>query len=578
MGVRKSSRSLTDDEKKRFTEALDEVNAAGLQGVIAEFARLHKSLFDLGIHRSSHFLPWHREFVVRFERRLQAVDASVSIPYWDASSDQNPSDLLFWGNNYLKRFDAEWGLGRRFLVGRVELAGTSRVEGNQGRNDYVSFRTELEDVIHNPCHNWIGGAVTGTDSPLDPAFFLIHAWIDLLWARWQRAHPNAPFVSSGTGRGLTDPMPGWADRTPASVLNHRALGYSYDIEGDSLDQDVGSRVKNTQDGRLEVFVRQRNGQVHHIWQIAPSGGWSSWASLGGTQGGIPVVIRNVDGRLEVFTRSSDDNGLIHHIWQTAPNNGWSSWESLGGQRGRGTPAVALNANGRVEVFGRVEADDQLRHAWQTTPGGTWSSWESLGGALAGDPVVAQNTDGRLEVFARGTDGLIHRIWQTAPSDGWSQWESIGGPMGGAPDAPVIGRNLDGRLEVFTRDHQGKLHHRWQTAPGNGWSDWHTRGGPLSWNPAVFLNRDGRMEVFARLTDGLVRHIRQTTPNNGWSADEPLGGPQHGGDMVPARNADGRMELFTSDSTSQALHHIRQTTPNNGWSTWESLGGPSPLHW
>ena len=51
--------------------------------------------------------------------------------------------------------------------------------------------------------------------------------------------------------------------------------------------------------------------------------------------------------------------------------------------------------------------------------GTWSSWESLDIAstgIANSPAVAINSDGRLEVFVIGSgdNGLWHRR-QTAPS-------------------------------------------------------------------------------------------------------------------------------------------------------------------
>jgi len=52
----------------------------------------------------------------------------------------------------------------------------------------------------------------------------------MLWVRWQIAHPQAPFVSSGPGTGLSDPLMQWPNRTPAMVLDHHALGYTYDIE------------------------------------------------------------------------------------------------------------------------------------------------------------------------------------------------------------------------------------------------------------------------------------------------------------------------------------------------------------
>lgn len=72
--------------------------------------------------------------------------------------------------------------------------------------------------------------MASTASPADPVFYLHHGWIDLLWVRWQIGHPDAPFQASREGLGLDDPLMEWPDRTPADVLNHHALGYSYDIE------------------------------------------------------------------------------------------------------------------------------------------------------------------------------------------------------------------------------------------------------------------------------------------------------------------------------------------------------------
>jgi tyrosinase len=62
----------------------------------------------------------------------------------------------------------------------------------------------------------------GFASPGDPVFYLHHCWIDMLWARWQLAHPGAPFVSSRADADLNDPLMEWPDRTPADVLDHHA--------------------------------------------------------------------------------------------------------------------------------------------------------------------------------------------------------------------------------------------------------------------------------------------------------------------------------------------------------------------
>jgi tyrosinase len=224
MGVRKNYRRLTDTERDQFVQALRHVKSTGL---IDQFASMHATHFFHGIHRSSHFLPWHREMLVRFERALQEHSPDITIPYWDSTVDRSPSGPL-WGDNFLGPFDSAWGLRR--ALGSADLPMPQLVEANQRRATYDVFWPQLEGPIHGPPHVWVGGVMAGPSSPGDPVFYLHHCWLDLLWVRWQIAHPNAPFVSSGAGVSLNDPLMEWPDRTPAHVLDHRGLGYTYDIE------------------------------------------------------------------------------------------------------------------------------------------------------------------------------------------------------------------------------------------------------------------------------------------------------------------------------------------------------------
>jgi len=194
------------------------------------------------------------------------------------------------------------------------------------------------------------------------------------------------------------------------------------------------------------------------------------------------VAVNTDGRLEVFARGTDN--ALWHIWQTAPHAGpWSAWSSLAGSI-TSTPAVAVNTDGRLEIFARG-TDHALWHIWQTAPhAGPWSAWSSLGGGITSDPTVAVNKDGRLEVFARGTDDALWHIWQTVPHAApWSAWASVGGGVTSDAEAPV---NSDGRIEVFARGTDNALWHIWQTAPGAGpWSAWSSLAGTLL-SPVVYL--------------------------------------------------------------------------------------------
>ncbi|MDQ4145897.1 MAG: tyrosinase family protein [Actinomycetota bacterium] len=224
MGIRKNYRRLSEVERDRFVQALRHVKS---NGIVDEFADLHATHFGHGIHRSSHFLPWHREFLLRFENELRTHHPDVTIPYWDSTVDRSPSDPL-WNNSFLGQFNTAWNLRRR--LGSDTLPTAQQVRTNRERDTYDRFWPELESDIHNPPHRWVGGVMAGAASPGDPVFYLHHGWIDLLWVLWQLARPGAPFVSSGPGAGLNDDLMGWPGRTPAEVLDHYALGYSYDIE------------------------------------------------------------------------------------------------------------------------------------------------------------------------------------------------------------------------------------------------------------------------------------------------------------------------------------------------------------
>jgi hypothetical protein len=105
MGIRKNYRKLTDAEREGFIHALFHVKADGL---VDQFANMHETHFDMGIHTSSHFLPWHREFLLRFERALQENHPDVAIPYWDSTVDRSSSDPL-WANSFLGQFNSAVG-------------------------------------------------------------------------------------------------------------------------------------------------------------------------------------------------------------------------------------------------------------------------------------------------------------------------------------------------------------------------------------------------------------------------------------------------------------------------------------
>ena len=95
-------------------------------------------------------------------------------------------------------------------------------------------------------------------------------------------------------------------------------------------------VSQNADGRLEVFMVGSDGRLYSITQTSKnnSSQWSTAVPFEGMQWPLssnPAVAQNADGRLEVFMVGLD--GQLWHIQQTAPNGGWvgGNWTPLGGQ-------------------------------------------------------------------------------------------------------------------------------------------------------------------------------------------------------------------------------------------------------
>ena len=127
-------------------------------------------------------------------------------------------------------------------------------------------------------------------SPADPIFFLHHANIDRLWAAWIRLHPGAapylPVGGAATGHNLNDalifsdapPKPWAGTATPASVINHQALGYRYDDEWTLKVPQVPLSFVRVLYGVVNDapgFVIGRDGKPHPV----PGGPGDPWGRL-----------------------------------------------------------------------------------------------------------------------------------------------------------------------------------------------------------------------------------------------------------------------------------------------------------
>jgi tyrosinase len=271
---RKNQSTLTTTEKSRFVAAVLALKASGKYD---DYVQQHMN-FMSSAHRASAFLPWHREFLRRFELDLRAIDSSVTLPYWDWTVDNSPTSSI-WANDFMGPngrpsdgqvmsgpfafsggawtlvFDGPF-LRRRLgsspwapalptpmdLTNALATTPYDLPPYNDG-SFLAGFRNTVEGwrngpQMHNRVHVWVGGSMEPASSPNDPVFFLNHCFEDKLWADWQTAHPGegyVPVIGGPVGHNLNDAMQPWAGLgatvTPASVLDHHPLGYAYDTEG-----------------------------------------------------------------------------------------------------------------------------------------------------------------------------------------------------------------------------------------------------------------------------------------------------------------------------------------------------------
>ncbi len=275
MRCRKNQATLTATEKAKFVAALLAMKASGKYD---QYVAIHEAAMNspmMYAHRGPAFPAWHRELLRRFELDLQAIDATVTLPYWNWSVDNSPmssiwnADLMggngragdsrvmtgafaFDGGNWTLVHGSTQDLRRQFGVGVATLPTPADVTATLNALPYdvapwsqfssSGFRNTLEGWIngpqmHNRVHVWVGGSMLPGTSPNDPVFFLNHCFVDKLWADWQRMHPAEtyqPAAGAMAGQNLGDSMEPWASLgqivTPASVLDHQALGYAYDNE------------------------------------------------------------------------------------------------------------------------------------------------------------------------------------------------------------------------------------------------------------------------------------------------------------------------------------------------------------
>jgi tyrosinase len=229
--IRKDQAKLTRAEWQKLVHAIDQLHGtSAARPAYRDFVKLHMEAMTTmtGMTWEVHtmpgmgmigrnFLSWHRRYVRSFEQRLQKAVPGVTVPYWDWTKNRaipaalsDPALLTRWSVDR-DEFD-ETLLPTQGIVNQV-LALTP----------FTPFQRNLE-AIHGGVHNAVGGDMATAHSPSDPLFFLHHANVDRLWAKWQKSAkaadpPNASASLKPGGTIISGKV--------SAVLDIAKLGYAY---------------------------------------------------------------------------------------------------------------------------------------------------------------------------------------------------------------------------------------------------------------------------------------------------------------------------------------------------------------
>ncbi|KHN76800.1 Putative tyrosinase-like protein tyr-3 [Toxocara canis] len=216
--IRKEYRMLSDDERQRFHSAIVQLKRSG---EFDKMAIIHAQFsISGGAHSGPAFLPWHREFMKRMEIALRQIDPALSLPYWDSTLDSRlpePKDSVMWTDTLMGATDANGSVVTGDFADFVTFQNHPHIRRKVGAQglpfkesdiDYVMAQNRIEKVLaytaprqgcqfkaeydaleytHGNVHIFVGGDMFDPyTSGNDPAFYLLHSFVDYIWEMYRQ--------------------------------------------------------------------------------------------------------------------------------------------------------------------------------------------------------------------------------------------------------------------------------------------------------------------------------------------------------------------------------------------------------
>ena len=173
--VRRNAHNLGPEERRALVNAilaLKEKPSPWIPGLNTydTFVLWHRDAMGCAVmaaHMGPAFLPWHRQFLRMFEFELQAIDPSVTIPYWDWTVDNAP-DAPIWDGDFMGGNGdpvatyavltgpfrmGEWQLNVFDYDDKLRLPFITRNFGASPRAPYLPTAEDIETILSIPIYD-----------------------------------------------------------------------------------------------------------------------------------------------------------------------------------------------------------------------------------------------------------------------------------------------------------------------------------------------------------------------------------------------------------------------------------------
>ncbi|XP_071044189.1 kielin/chordin-like protein [Parasteatoda tepidariorum] len=212
LNIRREIRDLSYAERLEYQKAISHLYEGKDKSLWTSFRNLYVT-HVMHANSPQYFLFWNRYFLRTVERHLQEWNCSITIPYFDFSLDAgNLSSSIIWRPDFFGSAHCnENGCQERFIP-NTEIAWTPcitrkvKTNGNSPtmidlalaltKPDFMKFTTALQG-ISSYLHNFIGGDMETTNSPFDPIYYSLHAYIDMLFWKWEKRHIHQSLENYG---------------------------------------------------------------------------------------------------------------------------------------------------------------------------------------------------------------------------------------------------------------------------------------------------------------------------------------------------------------------------------------------